>query len=321
LAASLPRQIADERARERLVRLAACAPGECYSIGVECRLASSIGSVDLGVAFLPHMTTGAFDAWLRFSNAACAAACWGAIEAFIGQWHDSASSLRAWIPFIFLEYDADSADTPVIVPSIFAALDSPIGVAPDRGLPEMRAAREFSRLLSGNSWSEKRDEQLCRCFRALRGQARVLHVAVMLSRSTQSWRVSVLLQRNSLESYLRSIGGTEAADTALLLATGRYEELLNDSLQLDIDIGPPISSRVGFNLQPDQKTSWSVLLQRSVELGLCSSEGASALLRWCSSGTVPHREISHLKLVGEPGRTPELKGYVRVVCEPHAKDR
>jgi hypothetical protein len=236
---------------------------------------------------------------------------WRAVARFGRLWHATSSALRAWIPFVFLEYDAEHPDAPVAVPSVFAALDSPLGEAPSRGCPELAAAREFAVALLGTRFDGERSDQLELCFRALHGQARVLHVAVMLGREAQSVRLSTWIGESQSVAHLEALGLRDAAEPLERLLT--VLPVRPRHLQIDFDIGPPVGSRIGLGCRPEGLDEWRELLDRLVRRDLCDPDKAAALLCWPEGSdrgaACVRRELSHVKLGCEPGGRIEVKCY------------
>lgn len=236
---------------------------------------------------------------------------WRAVARFGRRWHATSSALRAWIPFVFLEYDAAAPEAPIAVPSVFAALDSPLGEAPSRGCPELAAARKFAVALLGRRFDGERSDQLELCFRALHGRARVLHVAVMLGREAQSLRLSTWIGESQSVAYLEALGRRGAKEQLERLLA--VLPLRPGQLQLDFDMGPPVGPRIGLGCRPEGLDEWRELLDRLVRRDLCDPGKAAALLCWPGSGARGavrlRRELSHVKLGCEPGGRVEAKCY------------
>jgi len=298
---------------EGLERLAAFVPAEpdaVHSFGFECRLVPGEHPVDLGVALDPAGAAARALAAARRDDER-----WRSIARFGERWGDPASAARRWIPFVFLEYDADAATAEVPVPSLFAALDSPLDRA--EGIPELAAAREAAGLLSGGALTPALDAQLVACFERLPESGRALHVAVMLGRSRCSVRLSVLIPRDAAPAYFAALGARDAM--------AGVEELLDcgldarDCVQLDFDLGPPIHGRIGLGLRPAASEGWRALLDAVLALDLCDPAKAEALLRWPGmaiaevagrGSSLLRRELSHLKLAVGAGGGLAAKAYL-----------
>ncbi len=284
-------------------------PRGVRSIGLECRLLPGEHPVDLGAALeRPAGGLASFGSAEspELSHALVSEPRWRAIARFRRRWAESGSASRAWIPFVFLEYDAGASDPPV--PSVFAALDSPIGEAASRGCPELAAAREFAAALLGEDFSS---DPLERCFRALTGHARILHVAVMLGRSRRSLRLSTWIAEPQAGAYLEEIGAREAVGKAERLLALLPERPAY--CQLDFDLGPPLAPSLGLGCRPESPGQWRQLLDRLTAEGLCDPDKAAALLRWpgrsMRAGVSLRRTLSHVKLGCDDAGRVEAKCY------------
>lgn len=298
----------------RLERLGSFVPCGVHSLGIECRLRAGPHPVDLGAA-LTRAAGGLDEGSLAkerpdIGRALASDPRWRAIARFGERWKERASASRVWIPFVFLEYDATGSEPPV--PSVFAALDSPTGEAASRGRPELAAAREFAEALLGDTFDARSSDGLEQCFDALRGEARILHVAVMLGRSPPSLRLSSWIAESEAGAYFEAIGASAAVEKverllALLPERPAY-------CQLDFDLGPPTAPSVGLGCRPERPARWRRLLDRLLIEGLCDAAKARAVLRWpgghTRSGVMLRRDLSHVKLGCDPGGRLEAKCYL-----------
>jgi len=315
----------------RLERLAFFVPRGVHSLGIECRLRAGAHPVDLGAA-LTRVAGGLDERALarerpEIGRALASEPRWRAIARFGQRWAKTGSASRAWIPFVFLEYDASATEPPV--PSVFAALDSPIGEAGSRGCPELAAARELAGALLGDAFDAKRSDRLEQCFGALQGEARILHVAAMLGRSPPSVRLSAWIAESQAYDYFEAIGARAAGEKAERLLALLPERPAY--CQLDFDLGPPVAPSVGLGCRPEHRDRWRELLDRLVAEGLCDPDKAVAVLCWPGShvgaGVRLRRELSHVKLGCDPGGRVEAKCYFGATPapetdgEPTAADR
>lgn len=320
----LPDEIIGVAGRRALVAMAASVPERIATIGCECRL-SEDDSVDLGFSVAPG--NGGRDALaglipdLKLERAAACDEAWRRVRDLARWWRDPASYLHAWSPFLFLELDAGAAKEFVSTPSVFVALDSRLEGAPGvaggmRDAPELAAAREAAEQLGGLRRTDPIDNALERCFDSLPRGARVLHIGVMTSRRDKSVRLSVLLRKANLESYLQPLGAADAARAA----TKALDRLTGFSgeIQVDFDL---MSARpkVGLGLRPQSpdEAGWSTLVHEVTCVSAGSSAKAEALLRWPATGPISiagqdvriHRELSHLKLVCSADAPLQAKAY------------
>jgi hypothetical protein len=284
-----------------LGHLAEHSPASADSFGFEIRLDQS-SEVDLGLgiksfgeAFIsgPGRTS---DPRLRH------------LRTFGASWNSSLS-LRRWVPFVFLEYDAACALDRVPVPSIFVALDAPLDGTCDAPLG---AAITAVSILRGQPLGEELESMLKTCFERLGSEGLVLHVGVMLGRKVSGLRLSVLLPGSRVPDYFSEVGSPEAARCAdRVLAT--FPRWLRRA-QVDFDFDPRIRSRLGFGVRPhfERKDAWQRLVADLIDAKCCLPEKGLAVLEWPGvSATGRKRYLSHVKLVCD-GNSVSAKAYLGV---------
>jgi len=294
--------------------------------GFECRLRDGDDRIDLGIAIsrgsLRERSAGERS---RLERAALLDVRWRQIRDFLELWAHTGTILATWVPFCFLEYDLPVKGSAVAVPSVFVALDSPLGPrgcnARTRTAPALYAARRALALLLGHPLSRELDASLARCLEKLPDGGYPLHVGAMLGRSARKVRLSVMTPLPHATSYLQSVGvGTSIA---LESATDRIHPLVG-TVQLDFDLRPESCSRVGIGLRP-QRTDldqWQAALAAVGRIGSCSPRKIRALMRWPStepsrpnsSTRIPRfdRFLSHLKVGIAPRKPTEVKAYLGV---------
>lgn len=307
---SIPASLGSPEHIERIASLLPFVPQPVTSFGFECRLAEGSQAIDFGVSL----------AAASGGPAALAAAShgdprWRDIAAFGARWLDPRSKSRRSVPFVFLEYDADSAAKAVAIPSVFAALDSSIRQTDRRR--ELAAAREVATALHGGVLPLPVSSQLEICFETLPRGGRVLHVAMMTGRPAASVRLSVLLPPESASAYFAALGARGAAENVAALLSCALGA--RGDAQIDFDLGPPFGSRVGLGIAPTRRADWPSLLDEAVRLGLCHRAKANSLLDWpaleiveCDGGgwTLLRRELSHLKVASDATGSIEAKAYL-----------
>lgn len=317
LVSMLPAELVHPASVESLSGLEHYIPMGIHSMGVECRLASVESKVDLGISLTPARGARESLATLRsprrLREASAQDSRWLGIKRLGACWRSPTFAVHRWASFLFLEYDAESAGKALPVPSVFVALDSPLGDAATRGFPELGAALEVVTALLGEA-ADSVGDQIVRCFRALRGQARVLHIAVMLGRPEKSVRLSVLIPRDMVDSYFGQVGTPEAAEAVRMLTTVSASGSFH---QVDFDIGRPVDSRVGVNVRPQTSREWPRLLDALVGLGLSDPVKAAAVLSWPETASNSHlrNHISHIKLAGGLKQRIEAKVYLGTTGE------
>lgn len=302
-------------------------PERIESFGFECRLREGSDAVDLGFSVIP--ANGGRDALAgllsdrRVERAVQASEAWRRLRELALCWRDGSSSLYTWVPFLFLELDADRAVAAFPVPSLFVALDSRLEGAPGvrgamRDAPELAAAREAGAILIGGAPGDPGDAALVECFDLLPRGARVLHLGVMMGRPDAGLRLSVQLPERDALPYLFAIGeGGTARGAEEVLA--RLPER-SGSVQIDFDLGTAPRGRIGLSLAPlvSDKASWTRLFLAVERIAEVSAPKIEGLLRWPGVGRIPmskrttalvRREISHVKIVCTASSTNEAKAY------------
>ena len=185
-----------------------------------------------------------------------------------------------------------------------------------------------------------------RCFEACPEGAFVSHVGMMLGRSAPALRLNVKrLGPDRLVAYLRGVGWSEAGDGAMAEgALDQAQEMMSrlhrlvDRITVALDVGKRVYSRLGFECvvagQPPAEPRWATFLDELVAQGMCTVRKRDALLAWPGvtgpsddDGPWPAeliraellqpqdrfsvlvRQLGHVKVTCEPGRTPEAKAY------------
>jgi hypothetical protein len=200
-------------------------------------------------------------------------------------------------------------------------------------------------LLGGSAWSPWR-ANVRRCFEACPENAFISHVGVMLGRPAPVLRINVKrLGPGRLKGYLQRAGWSDGLDGgtdegALDEAAEMMAQLhrLVDHITVGLDVGAHVHPRLGLECgvtgQPPAEPRWAVLLDEFVERGWCTAEKRDALLEWPGSTTPANadapwpaelihdgllrpqdhfsvftRQLGHVKVTYEPGRSPEAKAY------------
>jgi hypothetical protein len=306
-ARSLPAELADPGARRALERIVVRAPPVGHPFGFECRLAPGQGPVDLGIGVVREQAASLAD-WADPRGPA-----WAPLVTFLRRWRRD-QLLASWIPFLFLEFDADAGGEAAPLPSLFLALDSSLSrPSTAETAPEVRAALHAFATLHGRA-DLGFEECLQRAYTALPDDARLLHVGALLGRGTEQPRISVSIAAPAAADYLLALGGREAArglDEGLEPLRRRWSRV-----QLDFDAGPEPRPRCGVGLRPVQADGdWDALFADLEDAGWACPGKLAALRRWSGSeprGGRSQRRLSHLKVVCAPGRRPESKAYLEV---------
>jgi hypothetical protein len=334
--AHLDARLASEEAREDMRRIARMLP-PVLGFQFESRIGSPAPRVDL----LPRLllTDGSCDALLGLGEApptlppaAWQHPSWKALAELCREWRKPGGALNAGVMDVFLEFDLDGPPPEVPEPCIFVDFERTV-----------HQTRELAKggldLLLGERLPAETHQRLTACYEALPRGARAYSVGVMFPRGTAT--VRLCLTGASLPQWLAYLEriGCSSPTAEMQAALGDLPELA-DRLALDIDVGPSVGPKVGFELFIDAplgqtRPRWEKLLGRLVERGLCLPAKRDAALAWVGHTTQRHhpeawpeslrrashelngrglslflRRLSHLKVVHQPGRPLEAKVYL-----------
>ena len=245
---------------------------------------------------------------------------WAHLAAFLRMWSEPGSPF-ARVPAVWLEYDLDRELPGVPAPVACARLrrDVEPGWLVDSLLPALHG-----KPLTG---FQRRLVRLCHG--ALPPPASLLYAFSLRSRGKEAVRLEIFgLEPPAILDYLRQVAphaDPRIADVAPLFAGV-------ERIHLSFDIGPAaILPRVGiegsFSRFPWREPRWKELFDRLVDRGLCTPAKRAAALGWTGFDTfwtAPEawpvdaaglamscvRSLSHLKVVCDPDRDLEAKGYL-----------
>jgi len=299
-----------EPARSRLEATAHHPPAD--SLGVlEVRLAAGEPEVDLSVRLTQPDQARQMAGQLSPSRAQELLCRWAE-----GEWEQ--------VSTLWLEFDLDREPADLPLPVLCAQLPpetDPLWLV-DALLP----------VLHGRPLGAAQRETVLLCAREIPSPARLLYAFSLLSRGTAAVRLEILgLDAAKRMEYLGHVAPPTRATAATLAPL--LEGAENPHLSFDIDtvgdrgqVLPRIGLEGAFPRQPPREPRWAELLGRLVDRGLCSPAKRDALLAWPghdSFWTAPDRWpveagvggfcvrfLSHLKVVGQPGRPPQAKAYL-----------
>ncbi|MFL5865796.1 MAG: hypothetical protein ACJ766_01695 [Thermoleophilaceae bacterium] len=250
---------------------------------------------------------------------------WAGLIDLVSDWAAASSPLSGDVQDLWLEFDRAGAAPP----SVFVGLTRAGG---DRQL----AFAALDRLVGHDGWARFRPAAQ-RCFDGCSDGSHVSHVGLMLGRAAPFLRVNVArLEPEGLGDYLDRVGwpGRPAEPVELM----ERLDPLADEVTICLDVGDELLPRLGFECrlveQPPLERRWAELLGELVEAGWCTDEKRDALLGWPQlvlpreggNGwpadllrasllrpqdhfTSLERRLSHVKVVYEPERPTEAKGY------------
>ena len=293
----VPAELIDQEAKEKLLALGALLPRRldrslfCF----ECELDREKADVDfafsIGRNSSAHKSLADMDpdhgAFARIRNAGA----WTRIGEFCSLWSRGNSLPRSLISQAYFEYDLNTMGSAHPVPSVFLGMKP---ASSKEGKGERRKADHTERLkailasieiLKGKAPGEPLQSTLGSCFAHLPGHAGILGVGIMLSRSTESVRVSVgNVSLDESCAYLDALdwcGSTEPLQRDL-----SDPSILLDGMNLTIDVGNGIGQRLGLECysrtrqQSVRSPRWEKLVERLVEKGLCVPQKAKAAMQF-----------------------------------------
>lgn len=285
-------------------------PADCLSI-LEVRLAPDEPEVDLSIRLVRPDQAHQLARQIPFP--------WPHLE-FLARWAEQEPE-REQIPAIWLEFDFDQDRDRLHLPLLCAQLGSEI--------TPLWVTNSLLPALQGRPLTIAQREHVLLCVGAVSPPARLLYAFSLLSRPGGAVRLEILgLGPAETRDYLARVAPHTLPTLAEIAPF--LEGAENRHLSFDIDEVGTIQSRIGlegaFSRQPPREPRWAELLARWVELGLCSPEKRDAVLawpgqdsywnapdRWPAEGGIGGRFVrflSHVKVVGQPGRRPEAKAYL-----------
>ncbi|MBU2511886.1 hypothetical protein KJ966_11145 [bacterium] len=296
------------------IRNIVCLIPEFYNlVGLECRLGEALDQVDFSVLVTKRhasMLSGRSKN-KRWEDLAQSDTRWAIVRDFACEWEKLGSTLHHWIPFLFLEVDIDPELDSVPVPSIFAALDSPLvrpdSDYPEERMPEIRAFYQSAKILSGRKLEKDLVEEIKLCFSSLPPDGRVLHLGKMIGRGHQGIRMSANMQPDEIITFLKNTNRPVS-----LLQIGsiieRYKRYMPvEGVQIDFDLGCGISPNLGigfsFNDSKTRENFFDCLIQRGI-----AAPVKGELLKNDTS----QRTLYHVKLSCVPQKQETAKAYLGV---------
>jgi hypothetical protein len=327
--AYFPLALVPPEALERMRPVADLLP-PVANVAIECRLQAGADNVDFIPQFVPSGGSGHKLAGYRLDDP-----IWSTIGRFCQQWLQPGTPLQEKIHAIWLEFDIEAAGREASQPSIFVGF---AGVGDPAYYQEL--AESSVGLLQADLLSPAFRQNLAACFSNLPAPANLFSIGLMLARRYDRARVCIgRLPPAHLFSYLQSIGWPGSLHELEQFAT--HLSPLVDEYGLALDVGETITGKLGlecylYENNPQKEPRWVQLLDYFVSRGQCDPAKKDALLRWpgrhlhgltpaeaaelrMGGDSLPSRvqnlltrRISHIKLVLEPGRPAETKGYLEL---------
>lgn len=268
---------------------------------------------------------------------------WQRVRDFILEWADPNSVLYNTVLGLWFEFDMDGSTEKSPVPSIFLHTitfksdslgdTNKIHWLTHQALP----------LVIGQPLSEKIEQRLIQCIQNLPREANITQFGLMLSRSAQGLRIVVnRIQPKEILPYLETLGWSSGTDDLSSLLTELEKQVTRFSLNIDIlenGIGPKIGIECSYyphlHDQYELEPRWIAFFDYLVKKNLCLKEKRDGLIDFLPEGkyqeaheddsqipltiatkisqnasmTQLMRQMGHIKIVYQPNRPLEAKGY------------
>lgn len=284
-------------------------PDIASTVGFEIRLTGDDRCVDFGVSL--QRSPLVLAAWGGFRDGAGGHGidlpAWGGFEVFLDAWCAEDSALDPWIPFIFLEVDADGG---TFTPCVFTSFDWPLAAHDDaeERVRSWRVAESALDLLLQDRLPVEVRARVREAFEILPPAGRVVHAGAMLGRRAEQVRLSIAVPKRFWADYLDHFG----------METTRYREALElvdplvDNVHFECDFAETPGTRIGIVVEGQALTNER--LGRAGGLIQDVRDPLWHLLSWqrrslSTSGL--SCSISHLKLDVTPEST-RIKAYVSI---------
>ncbi len=242
------------------------------------------------------------------------------LRGFLSRWSSEAEGPFSSISCVWLEFDLDRPVEGIPTPSVCARLprDADLDWIVESLLPA----------LHGERLDDGRRDWVRRCHGEIPEEGILMYVFSMLSRPGNPLRLEIFgMDPDGALAYLRRVAPHAAPSLAGIASIFEGIERPHLSFDLRAEILPRVGLEGSFASQRDPR--WVELLARLVDRGLCTPAERDAILAWPGYDTfwtaAPDwpleraglrgfcvRSLSHVKVVAQPGRTPEAKIYLLV---------
>ena len=291
--------------------------------GVECRLRAEELSADL--SFCIAVAGGGRAELARGAPAERVAA--GAdtgtqgVARFLDRWCDPGSSLHDQVPSVWLEFDHEPMLRRSPVPFlVFRIADHlPDGTTAGPGGDTLATVvRDGLEALIGRVDGGCMDG-IARDLAALPANGRLVHVAAMPHRGSESVRLIVSMRRSEIGGFIGRVRWRGASEGLARTLTDLWPG--DDTLAVHLDVGNEVDGRIGIEFYlstpPVDDPRWRRLLDALVRLELCSPTKRDAVAAWPgpepAEGAAPVGGLLRqllVKLVVAPDGPFEAKAYL-----------
>ena len=315
-------------------------PNAMASYYLECRLVADADQVD----FLTCLTgsSGGHNILAGQGPAADLPPClledrvWRRIRDFYTHWVETSSPLHAQIPMTWLEFDhIDQSPSQIPLPSFSLCLDSDYewNALQPQHVNHLSAPRyrqiswNAFELLLGNPLSTQTKQSLFSCFELLPPGGQIIHLSAMLARQPVALKIYGSIPKDYLLRYLTQINWPGSVTELQSILDMYYTpDTTDQNVYIDISIEDRVMAKLGLAFAqqqiptlPDPDPRRSLLLDRLVETGLCTSDKRSALHAWPGRSTEASQATSRptrlsrwldIKCIYQPNQPLEAKGYL-----------
>jgi hypothetical protein len=293
---------------------------------LECRLRAEPAPVDwiVRVEEAGREILAGRNPRIRLPEPLASSPVWARIARFCAAWTDE-PGLRRAVANLWLEFDLAPGGPAVAEPSVFVSTDERVVRSFTAGEWEGFVGRLMALLGPGSADTRR---TLQRAIAERPAGARIPYLGFMLGRAVQPVRLYLAgVGAGALPSVLGRAGWRGAAHEleellARVAAAGEAPEVGMAHLDLDGEVLPRVG--VEYTLRRPEQLRGTVVetgfLDHLVALGLCAPQRRAGLTQWSGHtvATLRHelwqsvmlRRLNCIKLVHEPGRVPEAKGYL-----------
>jgi hypothetical protein len=335
-----------ERAWDKINNVAKFLPNDITSFfGFECPLGIAAAQSDLLICV--ENTAGTGREILadkdRLPLALLSDLIWQQVTHFGREWQDETSILYQKIYNVWLEFDLDSEELNLPVPSCFFG-SQPIYAATSPYANLVPSAYSWItesalKLLLAENLPERVEAKLFQCLDSLPPEAYVFQTGLMLARNIKN-AVRVCIRNitpDQISAYLHQIGWPGSLEI-LKKFIGEIADLV-ERIDLDIDISDRVLPKIGFECylskQPKLEPRWQIFLDYLEKNNLCLPQKRAGLLAYTgflreraapndwpsylsrksdslgnNAETVFFRKIHHIKIVYQDDRPQLAKAYL-----------
>lgn len=315
--------------------------------GIECRLGDRATTADFAFSITPSERDIFFgDQNQRgFDPSLLQHPLWKRIVEFLRVWADPASALHTNVLQTSVEFDLDGAGDPLHRPGFFFGSKE---IPPARPGPSHHFNWLYQTalpMIAGVDLPRPVEENLQRCIACLPPGGYVFALGAFSAREIPHLRICVSgISSDHIAAYLQEIGYpaslTEIREMVTVLSPLAH-------MDLALDLGEGIGAKMGFECWHDDSSPIDLPRKEAaffdylLGAGLCTAEEREALLgfpgfmdsraalpqHWFDvsqpDGGEPHpgsvstirRDVSHIKLVFQPGMPVSAKAYLQMVHE------